>query len=75
MAVPKKKPAKSASRTRYSHFQSLVRIRLQEETHGVNCPSCGALRLSHCVCPACGMYKGRQVLQKKKSKETTRVQA
>jgi large subunit ribosomal protein L32 len=25
------------------------------------CPSCGAPRLPHRVCDACGMYKGRQV--------------
>ena len=26
------------------------------------CPNCGAMRRDHRVCPACGMYNGRQVL-------------
>ena len=76
MAVPKKKTAKSASKVRHSHFRSLVRTRLLKEVHGVVCASCGALRRSHCACQECGMYKGRQVLQKKQSEESvTRVQA
>jgi len=28
------------------------------------CPSCGAARMPHRVCPSCGNYKGRQVLSK-----------
>jgi large subunit ribosomal protein L32 len=27
------------------------------------CPNCGEARLSHTVCPACGHYKGREVLR------------
>ena len=26
------------------------------------CPNCGAEKLVHRVCPACGTYKGKQVL-------------
>ncbi len=26
------------------------------------CPECGATRLPHVVCPTCGKYKGRSVL-------------
>jgi len=28
---------------------------------------CGALKLSHRVCPECGMYKGRQVVTKEEA--------
>jgi len=28
----------------------------------VKCPNCGALRMSHRVCPECGMYNGRVVI-------------
>jgi len=27
------------------------------------CPDCGEPRLSHSVCPSCGSYKGRKVLE------------
>lgn len=29
----------------------------------VECPQCHELKLSHRVCPKCGFYKGREVLQ------------
>ncbi|NJH66534.1 50S ribosomal protein L32, partial [Staphylococcus agnetis] len=28
------------------------------------CPNCGELKLSHRVCPACGSYKGEEVVSK-----------
>ncbi|EDM77372.1 ribosomal protein L32 [Plesiocystis pacifica SIR-1] len=28
-----------------------------------SCPNCEELMLSHRVCPACGYYKGRQVVE------------
>lgn len=28
----------------------------------VNCPNCGEMRLPHHVCPNCGFYKGREVV-------------
>lgn len=33
-----------------------------------NCPNCGKGKLSHQVCPACGFYKGKEVLKIKKPK-------
>ncbi len=29
------------------------------------CPQCGASTLSHQICPACGQYRGRQVIPMK----------
>jgi len=29
----------------------------------VPCPNCGDVMLSHRACPACGHYKGRQVIK------------
>lgn len=29
----------------------------------VACPNCKALRLPHRVCPACGYYRGRMVME------------
>ena len=55
MAVPKRKKSKS-------------RIRMRKRSHKVSipatkpCPNCGERHLSHRVCPACGYYRGRQVV-------------
>ena len=55
MGVPKRKTSKSRRRMRQrSQKKAIVTARA--------CPKCGAPQLSHRVCPACGMYKGRQVL-------------
>ncbi len=29
----------------------------------VACSNCGEMRLPHTVCPACGHYKGREVIE------------
>ncbi|HPB40908.1 MAG TPA: 50S ribosomal protein L32, partial [Flexilinea sp.] len=26
------------------------------------CPNCGEMRLPHTVCPSCGYYRGREVI-------------
>ncbi len=56
MAVPKKKKSRSRRGNRRSH-DALVGV-----THFHLCPHCGATKLSHHVCMACGQYRGRQVL-------------
>ena len=38
--------------------------------HLVDCPQCHNPRLPHHVCPVCGTYRGRQVLQVK-AEDTT----
>lgn len=38
-----------------------TQIHLQPPTL-TRCPKCGVAVVSHRVCPACGMYRGRQVL-------------
>jgi large subunit ribosomal protein L32 len=35
----------------------------------VACGNCGALRLPHTVCPHCGFYKGREVIEIEKEKK------
>lgn len=55
MAVPKRKTSKS-------------RIRIRKRAHKITipvatpCSNCGQPHLPHRVCPACGYYKGRQVV-------------
>lgn len=74
--VPKKKTAKAASKSRYSTFERRTRQKLTDRVNLVKCPDCGATRRSHNVCPECGKYKGRQVVnQQKKIDKITKVQA
>ena len=59
MAVPKKKISSSKRGMRRSHLaltESLV----------MECPNCGAEKRPHHVCPSCGYYNGRQLVQLKK---------
>lgn len=55
MGVPKRKTSKMRLRTRKAanrwHAPKVSK-----------CPQCGAAALAHTACPACGYYKGRQVL-------------
>ena len=37
----------------------------------VDCPQCHARMVPHRVCPACGYYAGRQVIQVKAKEDTS----
>ncbi|WES31139.1 50S ribosomal protein L32 [Varunaivibrio sulfuroxidans] len=56
MAVPKKKVSKSRRNQRRAH-DALGATQYEE------CSSCGELKQPHHVCPACGQYNGREVLE------------
>jgi large subunit ribosomal protein L32 len=56
MAVPKKKTTPSRRNMRRSHDA------LTPATTG-ECPNCGELKLPHHVCPSCGYYDGRAVVE------------
>lgn len=56
MAVPKKKKSKSKSR---SHRASAWKLTVPGRSL---CARCGASRLPHTVCAACGWYKNRVVI-------------
>ncbi len=72
MAVPKQHRSKSRQGQRRSHI-------FIESPKTTDCPKCGKPVLAHTVCPSCGHYKGREVLdvlgkltkkeKKKKEKE------
>ena len=57
-AVPKERTPKSKKGKRRSHLH-LAPVYL------VNCPRCKTVKLPHHVCPNCGTYKGRQVVEPK----------
>ncbi|MFN8509060.1 MAG: 50S ribosomal protein L32 [Deinococcaceae bacterium] len=54
--VPKKKTSKSKRNMRRSHH-ALTPTQL------VDCPHCHQKRMPHHICPACGYYDGRKVLE------------
>ncbi len=56
MAVPKQRTSKSKRNKRRSH-DSLV-----SPTQGT-CAQCGAPKMPHRVCPSCGTYRGRSVIE------------
>jgi len=58
MAVPKKKMSKARRDSRRAHNFRLVAPNL------IPCPNCKAPTLPHRVCPTCGYYQGRQVINK-----------
>ncbi len=63
MAVPKRKVSKTRKRMRRTHYKI-------DEKQTTNCPTCGEVRKPHRVCPSCGSYKGKEVVEVKKEEET-----
>lgn len=55
-ALPKRKLSKGRTARRRSHM-ALQAVQL------VPCPQCHALRRPHHVCPNCGTYRGRKVIE------------
>lgn len=56
MAVPKRRSSNRRTRNRRSHH-FITPKQLQ------NCPRCGEVKPSHVVCPKCGNYMGRTVVE------------
>jgi large subunit ribosomal protein L32 len=56
MAVPKRKVSKARRDKRRAH-QGLSAASVSY------CPQCNEPKLPHRVCPHCGMYNGKQVLE------------
>jgi large subunit ribosomal protein L32 len=55
MAVPKKKMSRSRTRRRKATWKV-------DRPTTSTCPQCKAPKLPHRVCPNCGQYKGREVV-------------
>ncbi|MGC4105533.1 MAG: 50S ribosomal protein L32 [Thermomicrobiales bacterium] len=55
-ALPKQRISRARQGNRRRHH-FLVAPQL------VDCPNCGSKRRSHHVCPTCGTYRGRQVIE------------
>ena len=55
MAVPKRRVSKQRKRKRRTHYKAATAT-----VH--DCPRCGDPKVPHRVCPSCGYYRGRSVL-------------
>ena len=74
--VPKYKKSKSRSAKRYHSFTHHTQVRLQGVVNLVDCPKCKEKKLNHFVCPTCGYYNGKKVLDMNKEVEKiTKVKA
>ena len=62
MAVPFRKISKTRGRMRRTHYKL-------EAANTVICKNCGASIKPHRVCPECGFYKGKNVIEKEAFKE------
>lgn len=62
MALPKKRHSKARVKSS-RQFWRLSSPAL------VRCPNCGNLRVSHRICPNCGYYDGRKVIEIKEKKK------
>jgi large subunit ribosomal protein L32 len=62
MGLPKKKYPKSRQGKRRSHMALSAPAM-------VDCPQCHSLKISHHVCPTCGTYNGREVIEIKSPKK------
>jgi large subunit ribosomal protein L32 len=56
MPVPKRKTGRSVTRTRRAHDAI-------EAPSQSTCPQCHQPKVPHRVCPACGYYKGKEVVE------------
>ena len=63
-ALPKRKTAKARQGKRRSHLG--LKPPLLD-----HCPQCHSPKLSHHVCPTCGNYAGREVIEIKSPKKKT----
>ena len=62
MAVPKGKTSKQRKPTRAANWKISA-------PNLSACPSCGELKQNHKVCPNCGSYDGKVVVEKTENKD------
>ena len=62
MAVPKTKTSKQRTNTRFANWKATA-------PSLVECPQCHELKASHVVCPKCGYYDGKMVVDVSKKEK------
>jgi large subunit ribosomal protein L32 len=59
MAVPKRKTSKCRTRSRKANWKASTAPAVNE------CPQCHEPKRPHHICPTCGTYAGREVIETK----------
>lgn len=58
MALPKRRTTRSKRNMRRANHDRVTAPNL------IPCPNCGDVMVPHRVCPACGQYSGRKIVDK-----------
>ena len=58
MALPKRRHSHTRTKTRRAQYKVTQSVQLQD------CPNCGTPKMYHRVCPSCGEYRGRTVVER-----------
>jgi large subunit ribosomal protein L32 len=58
MPLPKRRHSRTRGRKRRTHWEITA-------PNVIECPHCHHARLPHHICPNCGFYDGRQVIEPK----------
>ncbi len=58
MAVPKRKTSRAKHRSRHAQWKGSLKA-----PELVECPQCHEKKKPHHVCPSCGSYDGREVIE------------
>jgi len=64
VAVPKRRTSRAKRDQRRAHHDKVTAPQL------IECPNCGDMMVPHRVCPSCGHYKERAVVEKKGDEPT-----
>jgi len=57
VAVPKRRQSKARTRKRKAVWLNIPK------PHVIECPQCHEPKLQHRVCPSCGYYRNREVIE------------
>ena len=57
MAVPKRRQTRAKRNQRRANHDKIARPNI------IPCPNCAEMMIPHRVCPACGHYGGREIIE------------
>ena len=57
MAVPRSRMSNARKNSKRAHHA-------KKPKNAFPCPGCGSIKLPHVVCPSCGSYAGRTVVER-----------
>ncbi len=74
--TPKQKKNSASGRSQYSTFARIARRKLSEGAPVVTCAHCKQPKVNHRICPTCGYYADKKVVNMDKTLEkVTKIKA